>query len=112
MAKKKTITSNNSGTILTSSSGPFTTINTNVSHSIWNTSTSHTIYNPNIGNQFVYQGVKPTPFNISFSWDDKSVTVTLKDGNDIFKLAKAFMEWLDKNEIEYNVKTKNKKRKK
>lgn len=71
-----------------------------------------TAYMPNIGNQFVYQGSAPTPFHINFSWDDKTVDVALKNGNDIFKLANAFMEWLDKNEIEYNVKTKNKKRKK
>lgn len=85
------------------------TTNNNTSYTWTSTDTA---YMPNIGNQFVYQGNAPTPFHINFSWDGKTVDVTLKNGNDIFKLANAFMEWLDKNEIEYNVKTKNKKRKK
>lgn len=105
MAKKKTITSNTSGTILTTS-------NTNVSHSIHTAlgTTSTTWYhNPNITNQFIYN-TTPTPFNINFSWDGKTVDVTLKNGNDIFKLANAFMEWLDKNEIDYSVKTKGRKK--
>ena len=107
----KITTSNNSGTILTTS-------NTNISHSISTlstTSTNTTYFNPNIGNQFIYNSphVSPTPpFNINFSWGGKSVDVSLKNGNDIFKLANAFMEWLDKNEIEYNVKTKGRKKKK
>jgi len=108
MAKKKTITSSTSGTILTTS-------NTNVSHSIYTAlgTTSTTWYhNPNITNQFVYQGSEPTPFHINFSWDGKTVDVSLKNGNDIFKLANAFMEWLDKNEIDYSVKTKGRKKKK
>jgi len=75
------------------------------------TDISTTYHNSNIvGNQFVYQGVKPTPFNINFSWDGKEVDVSLKNGNDIFKLANAFMKWLDANEIEYNVKTKKQKK--
>lgn len=104
----KITTNNNSGTILTTS-------NTNISHSIHTVMgiTSTTWYhNPNIGNQFVYQGSEPTPFHINFSWDGKTVDVTLKNGNDIFKLANAFMDWLDKNEIDYNVKTKGRKKKK
>ena len=109
MTKKKPTVSNSSGVVLTTSGGALT----NVSHSLWvatSTNISTTYHNSNIiGNQFVYQGTKPTPFNIGFSWDDKSATVTLKDGNDIFKLANAFMEWLDANEIEYDVKTRKKK---
>ena len=105
MAKKKTITSNTSGTILTTS-------NTNVSHSIYTAmgTTSTTWYhNPNIGNVGIGL-TKPTPFHINFSWDGKTVDVTLKDGNDVFKLANAFMKWLDTNEIEYSVKTKGRKK--
>ena len=108
MAKKKT--SSTSGTILTTS-------NTNISNSgtLWTTTTgttsTHTYYNPNIGNQFVYQSTPPTPFHINFSWDGKIVDVTLKNGNDIFKLANAFMKWLETNEIEYSVKTKGRKKK-
>jgi len=71
------------------------------------TNISTTYHNSNIvGNQ----GVKPTPFNIKFAWDNKEVDVSLKNGNDIFKLANAFMKWLDANEIEYNVKTKKQKK--
>jgi len=84
--------------------GPLTSTSTNI---------STTYHNSNIvGNQFVYQGAKPTPFNIKFAWDNKEVDVSLKNGNDIFKLANTFMEWLDANEIEYDVKTKRQRKKK
>ena len=110
---KKTVTQTIKN-IISSTSNPDGTITTrttpsNISYA-W--TSIDTTYMPNIGNQFVYQGSEPTPFHINFRWDDKEVDVALKNGNDIFKLANAFMEWLDKNEIEYNVKTKNKKRKK
>ena len=98
MARNTITTSNNSGTVLTTSTN-------------WAATSTNTAYIPNIGNQFVYD-TTPTPFHINFSWDGKIVDVTLKDGNDIFKLANAFMEWLDTNEIEYNVKTKGKRKKK
>lgn len=93
------------------------TANLNMSHSMWTATTTtntNTAFYPNINNQYVYNtiGVEPIPFHINFSWDGKSVDVSLKNGNDIFKLANAFMEWLDKNEIEYNVKTKGKRKKK
>jgi TATA-box binding protein (TBP) (component of TFIID and TFIIIB) len=94
---------NITGTTTTNSNSTLTTIN--------GTSTS-TYYNPNIGNTYIYQGNTPPPFSINFSWDGKSVNISLKNGNDIFKLANAFMEWLDKNEIEYEVKTSGKKKKK
>jgi hypothetical protein len=93
----KITTSNSSGTI--------------VNNSGWAATSTNTAYNPNIGNTFIYQ-TTPTPFNIRFSWDDKEVDISLKDGNDIFKLANKFMKWLDMNKIEYNVKTKNKRKKK
>jgi hypothetical protein len=110
MTKKKPTVSNSSGVVSTTS-GTLT----NISHSLWTSTSAKTTYhnsNIGIGNQFVYQGIKPTPSNVVFSWEDKSVDVSLKNGNDIFKLANAFMEWLDKNEIEYNVKTKDKRKKK
>ena len=100
MAKKTITTSNNPGTVLTTSSG-----------TVFSATSTNTAYIPNIGNQFVYN-TTPTPFHINFSWDGKTVDVTLKDGNDIFRLANAFMEWLDTNKIEYNVKTKGKRKKK
>lgn len=112
---KKTITQTVKN-IISSTSNPDGTITTrttpsNISYTWTNTNTA---YVPNISNQFSYGaiGVKPIPFNINFSWDGKSVDVALKNGNDIFKLANTFMEWLDKNEIDYIVKTKGRKKKK
>jgi len=49
------------------------------------------------------------PFNIIFEWNGKQVGVSLKNGNDLFKLAKVFINTLEINNIEYNIKT-NKKR--
>ena len=96
----KVTTSSSSGTI--------------VNNSGWAATSTNTAYTPNIGNTFVYNGptIDQQPFNIRFNWDNKEVVVSLKDGNDIFKLANKFMKWLDMNEIEYNVKTKNKRKKK
>jgi len=74
-------------------------------NTIWYTPTTST----NTTYHSTYIGTKPIPFNVEFSWDNKSVDIRLKNGNDIFKLANAFMEWLDANEIEYDVKTKKKK---
>ena len=72
----------------------------------WNTTSNTTV------NSYLYTGptIEPTPFIISFSWDGKDVTVSLKNGKDIFKLARIFTEILDANNVEYNIKT-NKKRK-
>jgi hypothetical protein len=50
-----------------------------------------------------------SPFSMSFSWDKKEVQITLKDGNDILKIAKLLTEMLDKNNIEYNLKTRKQK---
>ena len=84
----------------------------NVSSSIWTATSTNTAYTPNIGNQFIYSGpsLEQQPFNIRFNWNNKEVVVSLKDGNDVFKLANKFMKWLDMNEIEYNVKTSKRKR--
>ena len=54
--------------------------------------------------------ISPTPFSMSFSWEDKSVSISLKDGNDLFKIAKGLMEWMDNNDIEYKVKTTKRKK--
>ena len=109
---RNTITSNNSGTVFNTTLGTATL--TTSSGTVFSTTSTNTAYYPNVGNQFVYNGasIVPSPFNITFSWDDKTVNVSLKNGNDIFRLANAFMEWLDTNEIEYNVKTKGKRKKK
>ena len=93
-------TSNNPGAVFTTSSGA----------AVFSTTSTNTAYYPNIGNQFVYQGSDPTPFHINFSWDGKTVDVTLKNGNDIFKLANAFTKWIDKNKIEHSIKTSKRKK--
>lgn len=73
---------------------------------------NNTTITSNIHPNYIYTSPsKPSPFNIKFSWGDKEVNVSLKTGDDIFKLANAFMEWLDKNDIEYNIKTKGRKKK-
>ena len=46
------------------------------------------------------------------SYESKEVSVSLKNGEDIFRLAKVFMKILEDNNIEYNIKTKGKKSKK
>lgn len=80
-----------------------------MSSKITTNNNSNTIFTANnITSQFT---ISPTPFSISFSWDNKSVSITLKDGNDIFKIAKGIMEWMDTNEIEYKIKTTGKKKK-
>ena len=61
-------------------------------------------------NTFIYNGVKPLPFSITFAWDGNDVSISLKNGDDIFKLARILTEILEANNIEYNIKT-NKKRK-
>ena len=95
------LTNNNlSGSVLTTDgNGTFTT------------TISNTQYNNIVSNYTFQPTYQPTPFSINFSWNNKSVDISLKNGDDIFKLANAFMEWLDENEIEYNVKTNRKKKK-
>jgi len=109
---KKTITQTIKN-IISSTSNPDGTITTKTTPSnvSYNWTKSNTAYMPNIGNVGIGLA-KPTPFHINFSWDDKTVDIALKNGNDIFKLANAFMEWLDANEIEYDIKTKRQKKKK
>jgi hypothetical protein len=87
-------------------------LNTNISQSIWTATSTNTAYTPNISNQFVYKGpsIEQQPFSMRFNWDNKEVVISLKDGNDVFKLANALTNWLDKNKIEHNVKTIKRKR--
>lgn len=51
--------------------------------------------------------IAPTPFCISFYWNGESKTITLKNGEDVFKLADVFENLLDQNGIEYTVENKN-----
>ena len=100
------ITGNNTGTISTNSNS--TLVGTGTTTTWTTTSTNTTPFYTN----YTYTPAKPSPFSLEFRWENKSVNVSLKNGNDIFKLANAFMEWLSKNEIEYEVKTSGKKKKK
>lgn len=51
--------------------------------------------------------IKPTnkiiqqPFHITFNWNEESITIQLKNGEDLFKIAHLFTKFLTKNEIEY-----------
>jgi hypothetical protein len=49
----------------------------------------------------------PQPFGISFHWQDKYVKITLKDGEDILKIAREFANFLDNSKIEYEIKMEN-----
>lgn len=40
------------------------------------------------------------PWNIQFSWSDKHVEITLKDGNDLLKIGELLSDLLTKNGIE------------
>ena len=45
------------------------------------------------------------PFSVTFSWQYNSITVRLKNGEDIFKLANIFSNMLTENGIENTVET-------
>lgn len=99
-------------TKISNNSGPLTgvgTLSTGTSTgTTWvTTTTTNTPYFSISANEF-----KQPPFSLSFNWEGKTVNISLKNGNDIFKLANAFMKMLDENEIEYEVKTTGKKKKK
>lgn len=44
---------------------------------------------------------QPKPFNINFYWKEKTVQITLQNGEDIFKIAEAFKILLDEIEVPY-----------
>lgn len=45
----------------------------------------------------------PQPFNINFYWKEKTVEITLQNGEDIFKIAEALQILLDEIEVPYIV---------
>ena len=45
--------------------------------------------------------VEATNFSISFSWKNTSITITLKNGEDVLKLASAYKNLLRGSNIEY-----------
>jgi hypothetical protein len=52
--------------------------------------------------------IPPNPFSISFAWQNASVTVELKNGEDILKLAHILSLMLTENGIEHKVKQQDK----
>jgi len=72
--------------------------------------TTYTNLTPNYNNLTISPSFQPSAFSLSFSWDDRTVNISLKKGNDVFKLAKAFMKMLDNEGIEYDIKTNKKRR--
>ena len=47
--------------------------------------------------------IQPTPFSMTFSWQDDQVTVKLVNGEDVFKLADIFSKMLTENNIEHKI---------
>lgn len=41
----------------------------------------------------------PTPFSVTFSWQEQRITVQLENGEDVLKLAKIFSDFLISNSI-------------
>ena len=41
------------------------------------------------------------PFNITFTWNKQSIKIQLTNGEDLFKIAYLFSEFLTKNEIDH-----------
>jgi hypothetical protein len=41
------------------------------------------------------------PFSITFTWKEKSIKITLQNGEDILKIAEAFKIVLDEIEVPY-----------
>jgi hypothetical protein len=102
---KNSITSAMSNTTYTNTFNPNTITTTTTG-----TSTSYTTLTPNYNNLTISPSFQPSAFSLSFSWDDRTVNISLKKGNDVFKLAKAFMKMLDNEGIEYDIKTNKKRR--
>lgn len=51
---------------------------------------------------------EPTPFSVCFTWQNETITVELKDGKDILRLASVFSLILTDNGIEHNIKIQDK----
>lgn len=50
------------------------------------------------------KGYTSPPFSISFSWEGEIITIELKEGKDVLKLASVFSLMLTENGIEHNIK--------
>jgi hypothetical protein len=53
---------------------------------------------------YTIKGFIPSPFSITFSWEGESITIELKEGKDVLKLASVFSLMLTENGIEHNIK--------
>ena len=47
--------------------------------------------------------IQPTPFSMTFNWQDDQVTVKLVNGEDVLKLADIFSRVLTENNIEHKI---------
>lgn len=50
---------------------------------------------------------EPLPFGINFYWKEKHINITLKNGDDVLKLAREFANFLDNAKIEYEIQMTN-----
>ena len=54
--------------------------------------------------KFISVNDQDVPFSVFFMWKDEMTTVTLKNGRDIFKLAKMYEDLLKNQGIPYKIK--------
>jgi hypothetical protein len=47
--------------------------------------------------------IKDSPFSVKFTWKEDSLTITLIDGQDLFKIANLISEILVKNSIDHKI---------
>ena len=50
--------------------------------------------------------IEPKPFGVTFTWQDKSVNITLKNGEDLLKIATMLSSLLTYNGIEHDLDVK------
>lgn len=50
--------------------------------------------------------LEPTPFSVTFSWQEQRITVQLEKGEDVLKLSQIFSDFLTNNGIPNTIKTK------
>ena len=51
-----------------------------------------------------FKALEQTPFSITFSWEGETITIELKQGKDVLKVASVFSLMLTENGIEHNIK--------
>ena len=65
--------------------------------------TTYPLFTGPVDNGYKLQINQPVnnPFSISFYWKEKTIRITLQNGEDIFKIAEAFKIVLDEIEVPY-----------